>query len=82
MKLAIISLTLQGQNVANRIAQMLEDDHTVLTIDLFHKNVKDTIEKIFSQYDCILHGVHEKSYKNILVIQNRSKKIKPVIGVV
>ena len=54
MKLAIISLTLQGQNVANRIAQMLEDDHTVLTIDLFHKNVKDTIEKIFSQYDCIL----------------------------
>ncbi len=54
MKLAIISVTLQGQNVANRIAQILKDDHTVLTIDLYHKNVKDTIRKIFSQYDCIL----------------------------
>ncbi len=54
MKLAIISVTLQGQNVANRIAQILKDDHTVLTIDLFHKNVKETIRKIFSQYDCIL----------------------------
>ena len=54
MKLAIISVTLQGQNVANRIAQILKDDHTVLTIDLYHKNVKDTIGKIFSQYDCIL----------------------------
>ncbi len=54
MKLAIISLTLQGQDVANRIAQMLEDDHTVLRVDLFHKNIKDTIKKIFSQYDCIL----------------------------
>ena len=54
MKLAIISVTLQGQNVANRIAQILKDDHTVLTIDLFHKNVKETIKKIFSKYDCIL----------------------------
>ncbi len=54
MKLAIISVTLQGQNVANKLAQILKDDHTVLAIDLFHKNVKETIKKIFSEYDCIL----------------------------
>jgi cobalt-precorrin 5A hydrolase len=54
MKLAIISLTLQGQKVAKQIAQIFENDHTVLRIDLFHKNVKVTLEKIFFQYDCIL----------------------------
>ncbi len=54
MKLAIISLTPQGQKLAKHIAHMLKDDHTVLRTDIFHKDVKNTLRTIFSQYDCIL----------------------------
>lgn len=54
MKLAIISLTTNGHKLAEKIAHKLEDDHTFLTIDIYHKNVKITLEKIINQYDCIL----------------------------
>ncbi len=54
MKLAIISLTPEGLKLAKSIDNLLEDDYTVLRTDIFHKNVKKTLTKIFLQYDCIL----------------------------
>lgn len=54
MKLAIITLTFQGRELARRLKNLLEQDHTFLVIDLFHKNVKMTLCEIFQQYDCIL----------------------------
>jgi cobalt-precorrin 5A hydrolase len=82
MKLAIISVTLQGQNVANRIAQMLKDDHTVLSIDLFHKNVKNTISKIFSQYDCILGIMASGIMIRSVCTHLKDKTVDPAILVI
>lgn len=54
MKLAIITVTFQGRELARRLSHLLEQDHTILVIDIFHKNVKKTLIEIFHQYDCIL----------------------------
>jgi cobalt-precorrin 5A hydrolase len=54
MKMAIISLTTPGHKLAQEISRNLEEDHTVLRMDLFHKNVAETLKSIITQYDCIL----------------------------
>ena len=54
MKMAIISLTTSGRKLAQEISRNLEEDHTVLNVDLFHKNVVQTLKDIINQYDCIL----------------------------
>ncbi len=54
MKLAIITLTHQGEKLAQRLSHKLENDHTVLQVDIYNKKVKQTINNIFHKYDCIL----------------------------
>lgn len=54
MKLAIITLTPQGEKLAKQLSQKLENDPTVLQVDLYHKQVQQTLNKIFQEYDCIL----------------------------
>ncbi len=54
MKLAIITLTDQGEELARELSSNLEKDPTILKVDLYHKNVKHVLNKIFHQYDCIL----------------------------
>ncbi len=54
MKLAIITLTSQGKKLARELNHKLADDPTVLKVDLYHKQVKTTLQDIFHEYDCIL----------------------------
>lgn len=54
MKIAIITLTVQGEKLARQLSKKLENDHTVLQVDLYHKQVKATLKEIFPNYDCIL----------------------------
>lgn len=54
MKLAIITLTTHGKELASEIKQRLTDDPTVIKCDLYHKQVKKTLKIIFRDYDCIL----------------------------
>jgi cobalt-precorrin 5A hydrolase len=52
MRFAIISVTKQGQKIAKDIELVLKDDPTVIKVDVFHKNVKETVNKLFNDYDC------------------------------
>lgn len=54
MKYAIISVTEEGQQLANEIYKSLETDPTVIKMDVFHKNVKNTLSTIINRYDCII----------------------------
>lgn len=52
MRFAIISVTKEGQTIANDIALVLKNDPTAIKVDLFHKNVKENFKKSFNDYDC------------------------------
>ncbi|BDZ70110.1 hypothetical protein [Methanobacterium petrolearium] len=52
MNLAIISVTDEGQKLAEIISSYLENDPTVINVDVFHKNVKKTLQQSFRKYDC------------------------------
>lgn len=54
MKLAIITVTSHGEELAQKLKYKLKQDHTILQIDLYHKKVKDTLNNIFHTHDCIL----------------------------
>lgn len=54
MKLAIITLTDQGEKLSHELSLKLADDPTVLQVDIYHKHVKQTLNRIFHKYDCIL----------------------------
>ena len=54
MRIAIISVTSAGQKIASDLGLTLEMDPSVFQVDLFHKNVKSTLNSIYSKYDCIL----------------------------
>ncbi|MCE5214931.1 MAG: cobalt-precorrin 5A hydrolase [Methanobacterium sp.] len=54
MRIAIISVTSAGQRLAHELSLTLEMDPSITQVDLFHKNVKSTLNDIFSIYDCIL----------------------------
>jgi len=52
MRFAIISVTKEGQKLASDMELVLRNDPTVIKVDLFHKNVKDTVSNLFNDYDC------------------------------
>lgn len=52
MKFAIISVTEKGQNLAETLLNYLENDPSVIKVDIFHKNVNSTLNDHFHQYDC------------------------------
>jgi len=52
MRFAIISVTKEGQTIANDMALVLKNDPTAIKVDLFHKNVKENVKKSFNDYDC------------------------------
>ena len=54
MKIAIITITKNSRDLASKIRENLTDDPTITGIDIFHKNVKKTLQSVFSEYDCII----------------------------
>lgn len=94
MKLAIITLTVQGEKLARQLSHKLENDPTVLKVDLYHKQVKATLKEIFNKYDCILgimaSGIMIRSVcplikdktsdPAILIIDERAKHIISILS--
>lgn len=54
MKIAIITITEDARKLAIKLAEDLNRDPTVISVELFHKNVKNALKKVFSEYDSIL----------------------------
>ena len=54
MKLAIISVSNKGQDLAFKLKKKLDDDSTIIKIDLYHKNVKKYFPILFDEYDAII----------------------------
>jgi cobalt-precorrin 5A hydrolase len=79
MKLAIITLTENGRELAQELSLKLEEDPTVIQIDLYHKNVKQTLNTIFQEYDCILGimatGIMVRSICSLIEDKNRDPAV-------
>ncbi|MGN0177043.1 MAG: cobalt-precorrin 5A hydrolase [Methanobrevibacter sp.] len=54
MKIAIISVSNKGQELAFRLKNKLNEDSTILKTDLYHKNVKNHFPILFYEYDAII----------------------------
>ncbi|MDD3985507.1 MAG: cobalt-precorrin 5A hydrolase [Methanobacterium sp.] len=54
MKIALLSITNNGRTIVNNIYTQIIDDPTVIKVNMFHKNIKETLDNIFNSYDCIL----------------------------
>lgn len=54
MKLAIISVSTKGQELAKRISEKLDSDSTIIKCDLYHKNVGKYFPILFYEYDAIV----------------------------
>jgi cobalt-precorrin 5A hydrolase len=52
MRFAIISVTGEGSGIASEMAKSLKNDPTVIKVDVFHKNIKETVSTLFNEYDC------------------------------
>lgn len=54
MKLAILTVTQKAYELAEIIVNKLEHDPTIVKVDIFHKNVKETLNNVFNSYDCVI----------------------------
>lgn len=54
MKIAIISVSNKGQKLAFKLKEKLNEDSTILKVDLYHKNVKNHFPILFYEYDAII----------------------------
>lgn len=54
MNVAIISITKQGKEISDKIAQKLQQDPQIIHIKQYHKNVKNAIDECFNTYDAII----------------------------
>ena len=54
MKIAIISLSNKGLILSKKIKNELNHDSTIIKVDLFHKNVKNTFPFLFEEYNAII----------------------------
>jgi cobalt-precorrin 5A hydrolase len=54
MKIAIITITQNSQDLAAELLENLIEDPTITGVDIFHRNVKKTLQSVFHEYDCII----------------------------
>ena len=54
MKIAIISVSDKGLNLACDLKEKLDNDSTIIKTDLYHKNVKNYFPILFYEYDAII----------------------------
>ena len=54
MNIAIISVTNQGKEISDKLYENMVDNPLILNVTQYHKNVIETINNIFTQYDCII----------------------------
>jgi len=54
MRIAIVTVTENAHVLAIQIADKLRKDPTIFQVDIFKKDVKKTLNRIFNKYDCII----------------------------
>ncbi len=54
MKIAIVSVSDKGKKLALHLKEILDEDSTIIKVDLFHKNVKKYLKIAFYEYDAIV----------------------------
>lgn len=54
MKIAIVSVSDKGQQLALNLKEKLDSDSTIIRTDLYHKNVKKYFPILFYEYDAII----------------------------
>ena len=54
MKIAILSVSNNGEKLGESLKEMLENDSTILAVNHFHKNIKNIIVDVFENYDGII----------------------------
>ena len=54
MKIAIISVSKKGRELAFDLKDKLDSDSTIIKCDLYHKNVKKCFPILFYEYDAII----------------------------
>ena len=79
MKIAIISVSDKGKDLASTLKEKLDDDSTIIRTDLYHKNVKKYFPILFYEYDAIIaimaSGILIRSIANLI----ESKVTDPAI---
>ena len=54
MRIAIISVSEKGKELAIELKELLDGDSTVIKVDLYHKNVKKYLKLAFYEYDAVI----------------------------
>ena len=54
MNIAILSVTNQGKKISDILYNNLKDNPLMLNVSQYHKNIINTINDIFDEYDCII----------------------------
>jgi cobalt-precorrin 5A hydrolase len=82
MRFAIVSITKNGVILADQLCHKLSEDPTVIRVDRYVGDVKDTFMKIYDEYDCIIAimatGIVIRTICNLI----KNKETDPAILVV
>jgi cobalt-precorrin 5A hydrolase len=54
MKVAIISVSKKGYELSVKLKKLLDNDSTIIKCDIYHKDVKNTFNLLFYEYDSII----------------------------
>ena len=54
MKIAIISVSKKGKELSFKLKSLLDEDSTIILVDIYFKNVKKKMKHIFKEYDAII----------------------------
>ena len=54
MKVAIISVSKKGYELSVKLKKLLDSDSTIIKCDIYHKDVKNTFNLLFYEYDSII----------------------------
>lgn len=79
MKIAILSVSKKGLDLSFKIKELLDKDSTIIKCDIYHKDVKNTFNLLFYEYDAIIaimaSGILIRSISHLL----ESKTTDPAI---
>ena len=54
MKMAILSVSKKGYDLSFKLKELLDKDSTIIKCDIYHKDVKNTFNLLFYEYDAII----------------------------
>ena len=79
MKMAILSVSKKGYDLSFKLKELLDKDSTIIKCDIYYKDVKNTFNLLFYEYDAIIaimaSGILIRSISHLIV----SKTTDPAI---